>query len=173
MHHSGSYRGFDSCIACHGNAGAEDRPRYVAANAPTTDGVSVSFRELLHAIHRGRSAATAGSFGVVGAGSAPYPDNFTFHTFEQVGFPARPGASAQCARCHGESNTSWRDVAPRSHPTAASVEALAWRGVCAACHDTSAAAAHFDLQTSGGSESCAVCHSTGDFDALDVVHRAR
>jgi hypothetical protein len=55
--HDGQYRGFETCIACHGQAGSEDLPRYVAANAPATTGVTVNFRTLLHQIHRGSSLA--------------------------------------------------------------------------------------------------------------------
>src|SRR5262249_21315216 len=53
LSYHGTYRGFDTCILCHGSSGTEDRPRYVSANAPDTRGLSVQFRTLLHKVHRG------------------------------------------------------------------------------------------------------------------------
>src|SRR5207237_1334636 len=34
--HGGGRRGVDTCLLCHGSAGTEDRPQYVAAAAPAT-----------------------------------------------------------------------------------------------------------------------------------------
>src|SRR5262249_1270223 len=64
--HGGSRRGYDSCLLCHGTAGAEDRARYVAANAPATTGTTVNFRTMLHKIHAGSSLTNASTYTVVG-----------------------------------------------------------------------------------------------------------
>jgi hypothetical protein len=169
----GIYRGFESCIACHGNAGAEDRPRYVSANAPETAEVTTNFRTLLHAIHRGAELANASTFTVVGAGTAPYPDDFELNGYEPILFPAHPARTAQCAKCHGAANTAWIEPAPRDHPSEQGEPVLAWRFTCGACHDSAASLGHFALQTSGGVETCSICHGPGNPDAVEVVHKAR
>jgi hypothetical protein len=172
--HGATYRGFDACIACHGNAGGEDRPRYVAANAPDTFGVTVNFRTLLHQVHRGSQLANANTFQVVGAGPAAYPDNFEARQYDEIVFPALPGRTATCAKCHGSANTAWIEPAPRDHPTDQILPSRPWRATCAACHDTAAAAAHFDLNTTlGGVESCAVCHGPGAQLDVELAHKAR
>ncbi len=52
--HGRNRRGYESCLACHGTAASGDRPQYVAANAPATDGVTVNFREIGSASRRER-----------------------------------------------------------------------------------------------------------------------
>ncbi len=173
-YHDGAYRGFEACIACHGNAGAEDRPRYVASNAPATDGVTTSFRSLLHSIHRGRDLDAAATFTVVGSGASAYPNNFTNHGFASVGFPARPGASAHCTKCHGAANANWNDPPSRDHPSDQGTPTAVWRIACAACHDSANASAHIALETApGGVENCAACHASGGSDDTALVHKTR
>jgi hypothetical protein len=171
--HGGANRGFDTCILCHGTAGSEDRPRYVAANAPATDGVTVNLRTLLHAIHMGKLLANPQAFTVVGAGAATWPDNFTAKSYATFEFPAMPGAAAQCAKCHGPGNTAWLEPAPRDHPTAQGAPVRVWGRVCAACHDSTATAAHIAAQTPAGVEACEVCHGDGKAFAVDIEHFAR
>jgi hypothetical protein len=63
-----------------------------------------------------------------------------------------------CTACHGEGNTAWYDVAERVHPDQ-TVPTRAYYIACSSCHDSSAAVAHMDVNTSpSGAESCAVCH---------------
>jgi hypothetical protein len=173
-YHDATYRDFDACIACHGNAGAEDRPRYVAANAPETSGVTVNFRTLLHQIHRGAELANAATFEVVGAGAGAYPDNFATREFDQILFPALPGRTAHCAKCHGDSNAAWIAPAPRDHPTDQTLPTRPWRAACAACHDSAATAAHINLNTDAfGVESCDVCHGPGALSEVELAHKTR
>jgi hypothetical protein len=172
--HDGIYRGFDTCIACHGTAGSEDRPRYVAANAPATAGVTVNFRTLLHQIHMGSKLVHASTFTTVSDGPAPYPDNFTLRTFDHVLFPAQSGGAAQCAKCHGATNDAWKTAALRDHPTQQGLPVREWRAVCAACHDSTGTQAHIATQTSGaGEEACVVCHDPGNLLSVETVHKTR
>ena len=96
--------GVDSCIACHGVAATGDRPQYVAANAPATDGVTINFRELIHKVHMGADLEHPEEYVVNGFGAGAYPNNFTSLTFEHVVFPALPDGVKACATCHGESS---------------------------------------------------------------------
>ena len=173
-YHEGRRRGFETCIACHGTAGAEDLPPYVAANAPQTSGVTTSFRTLLHEIHRGSQLANAASFEVVTSSTAAYPDNYGLHDYSDYLYPALPGRTLNCAKCHGAGSTSWIEPAPREHPSEQVLPVLAWRAVCGACHDKSSDVAHYATQTSSqGLEACATCHGPGTQLAVELVHRAR
>jgi hypothetical protein len=166
------YHGFDTCIVCHAAAGSEDRPRYVAANAPETSGVTVNFRTLLHKVHMGKHLPDADPFTVVGAGPNPYPDNFTARTFAHVNFPATPGGTAQCTKCHGDTNTSWKEPLPRDHPSEQGFPVRVWRAACVTCHDATSTVAHADTYTSAaGVESCADCHGPGGTESVELVHK--
>lgn len=174
MFHGASRRGFVSCIVCHGTAGSEDRPRYVAPGAPDTTGVTVNFRTMLHKLHMGEDLTNASTYTVVGFGSpANYPDNFSEHTYEQVVYPALPERTKDCASCHGTGNEAWFDLADRDHPTEQTTPVLEWTVTCGSCHDSDAAQAHIDQQTPGGIETCAVCHGEGNEFSVERVHKVR
>jgi OmcA/MtrC family decaheme c-type cytochrome len=159
----GRYKGFDTCIQCHGSSGAEDLPRSVASGAPATPGRSVEFRTLLHKIHRGQELEDE-SYRVVGAGTAPYPDNFVARVYhDYTTLPSYPDRTLDCARCHGESNTAALLPAEREHPSAQSRPLQTWRPACASCHDGDAVIAHVDSNTApNGAEACAICHDPGE-----------
>jgi len=168
--HGFGRRGFESCVLCHGSAGAEDKPPYVAGNAPETPGVTVGFRTMLHKIHMGEELANAATYDVVGFGSGAYPDNFSVSNFAEILFPALPGSVRQCVKCHG--NDAWHQPAPRAHPTDQDVPIRRWAAVCGSCHDTTDAQAHISVQTDTlGNESCGVCHAPGEDEAVERVHK--
>lgn len=170
--HGFGRRSYNSCVVCHGASGTEDRPKYVAGNAPATDGVTISFRTMLHKIHMGEELANASSYTVVGFGAAAFPDNYTAHTYGEVVYPALPGGVSNCAKCHGAENTSWQEPSDRNHPTEQDVPVLRWAAVCGSCHDSDDAQAHIEVQTSGsGAESCGVCHGPGKEWSAQRVHK--
>jgi len=168
----GTYRGFDTCILCHGASGTEDLPRFVAANAPATPGQSVEFRTLVHKIHRGKELEDE-SYQVVGAGTAAYPDNFVAHAYhEHATLPAYPDRTLACARCHGEGNTQALLPAEREHPTSQIRPLQIWRPACATCHDGDPVTAHIDSNTApNGGEACAICHDPGEFEDAFIAHQ--
>jgi len=171
--HGGGRRNFDVCIACHGTAGGQDRPQYVAANAPATPELSIEFRNMLHKIHMGAELTKASEYEVVGFGSPAWPDNFGLNTYEAVEFPALPGMTKHCEKCHGTAE-AWMEPTNRDHPTEQGVPVHEWKSACGSCHDSDAAAAHIDVQTSsGGAESCGICHGTGKDEAVEIVHKNR
>lgn len=172
--HDRHARGLAACLACHGTAGAEDLPRYVAAGAPETPGARVDLRSMVHKIHHARLLDDPAAFELVGAGDAPYPDNFEVSTFASILLPAQPGATKNCAACHGADNTAWQTPADALHPDPDAVPVLAWQRTCAACHDAPAQVAHMDAQTSpAGAESCPICHGPGEELSVENVHRPR
>ena len=168
--HGFGRRGFESCVLCHGTAGAEDRPQYVAAGAPETPGVSVSFRTMLHKIHQGEELENAATYDVVGFGSGAYPNNFAVANFGEIVFPAQPGGTRNCIKCH--ENDVWHEPRPRAHPTDQGAPIRRWAAVCGACHDSSDAQAHINVQTDfNGKESCGVCHGEGKDENVENAHR--
>jgi OmcA/MtrC family decaheme c-type cytochrome len=172
--HDGTYRGFDTCIVCHATAGSEDRPRYVAAGAPDTPGVTVNFRTLLHKVHMGKKLTNASTFTVIGSGPGDYPDNFTANTFDHILFPPMPGGATQCVKCHGATDTSWELPAPRDHPSEQGMPVLVWRAACVTCHDASSTDAHAAMYTTvAGVESCGDCHAPGGVENVELVHKPR
>lgn len=170
--HGAGRRSFDSCVLCHGTSGIEDRPQYVAANAPATTGQTAGFRTMLHQIHMGEELANASTFAIVGFGSTAYPNNFGVSHFDEVIFPALPGGVANCAKCHGSTNTAWHAPSDRNHPTAQVEPVKRWAAVCGACHDSTDALAHIEVQTaSSGAESCGVCHGEGGEWNVQRMHK--
>ncbi len=164
--HGGGRRGYASCAQCHTVAGAEDRPRYVAPGATETPGTTIDFRTMLHKIHHGRELTEGADYVVNGFGLG-YPDNFTAHTYEHVGYPVMPDGTADCASCHGTDNDAWPAPAPRDHPDGLGHPTRSWYFACTSCHDGRATRAHAETNTSAaGEEACATCHGPGR--ALDV-----
>jgi hypothetical protein len=186
IYHEGRYRSFQTCIACHGAPGAEDRPKYVSANAPSTPGRSVAFRELLHALHSGGMLPASPMYQVVTEGPGAYPDDFTVKSYESIEFPATR-STANCGMCHEDhasghgnhGNTGgvppvWYDPSPRAHPTAQGKPIQVWRSSCFGCHQDAPAVAHMDANTAlSGVESCAICHDSDGIAPVDVMHEVR
>jgi hypothetical protein len=171
LFHGGGRRGFDACLLCHGTPGSEDRPPYVAGNAPPTSGTTISLRSMLHKIHMGAELANASTYTLVGFGSTGWPNNFTAHTYGEVEFPALPQGTKNCQVCHGKDNTAWIEPTDRDHPTQQGAPVREWQAVCNSCHDSSAATAHIDLMISAsGAESCEVCHAPGKEWGVESVH---
>jgi OmcA/MtrC family decaheme c-type cytochrome len=126
---------------------------------------------MLHKIHRGEELANASTYTLVGFGGAAWPNNFGANTYAEVVFPALPGGTANCAKCHGDTNTAWIEPSDRNHPTVETLPVRSWRAVCGACHDSDAATAHIEAQTAGGAESCTVCHGPGRDWSVQVMHK--
>src|SRR4029077_9353685 len=126
---------------CHGTAGSEDRPQYVAPNAPPTSLLTIEFRQMLHKIHMGENLTNAATYEVGGFGSGSYPNNFSINTYEEVAFPAMPDGVKNCEKCHGVGNDAWKVPTPRMHSLQVT-PTRAWRTVCSSCHDSSSVLAH-------------------------------
>jgi hypothetical protein len=168
--HGFGRRGYESCVLCHGTAGSEDRPKYVAGNAPDTTGLTVNFRTMLHKIHAGSSLANGATYDVIGFASGAYPNNFVAHNYSEVVFPALPGGVGRCEKCHG--NDAWHEPAPRAHPTDQDVPIRRWSAVCGSCYDSTDALAHINVQTDmSGNESCGICHGPGEDLDVERAHK--
>jgi OmcA/MtrC family decaheme c-type cytochrome len=168
--HGFGRKDFNSCVLCHGTSGAEDRPQYVAGNAPPTQGATVSFRTMLHKIHMGAELSNASTYELIGHGSGAYPNNFGVVNYGHVAFPSFPGGTANCVKCHD--NDAWHEPKPRAHPTEQGTAIGRWTAVCGACHDSTDAQAHIAVQTDpSGNESCGVCHGPDEDLSVELVHK--
>jgi OmcA/MtrC family decaheme c-type cytochrome len=149
------------CVMCH-NPMATDAARRPAEAMPPT---SINFRVLIHRIHRGEEANQP--LVVYGFGNNPID-------FGEVRFP---GNLADCETCHLP-GTNTLPLPAGIQPTTVTQDGqvvsvtLATRAICAGCHDSTAAAGHFELQTTAdGLETCEVCHGQGSEFAVEVIHR--
>jgi len=173
LFHGSQRRDYETCILCH-FAGSEDRPQYVAGNAPETTGATIDLPPMIHRVHMGEELDDPESYVLVGFGSAPYPDNFTPHTYAEVVFPSFLGGTMNCIACHGEGNTAWQEPSDRDHPTQQVFPVRTWRTTCGSCHNASSVAAHIDTQTSpDGYEACEVCHGPEEDLSVEIVHKPR
>jgi hypothetical protein len=173
LFHGGGRRNFDTCVQCH-TSGSEDRPRYVAGNAPETPGATVEMMHMIHSIHMGEELYDPESYVLVGFGGAQYPNNFTPHTYEEVIFPTLDGGPMVCRACHGEDNTAWTDPSNRDYPDGDGSPVRNWRAACGSCHNSPSTMAHINTQTdASGAEACAVCHGPGKELSVETMHKIR
>jgi hypothetical protein len=97
----------------------------------------------------------------------------SLHSAHADVFPSLPGGVQNCTACHGEGNTAWFEVAERVHPEQ-SVPTRAYYIACSSCHDSSAAVAHMEVNTSpSGAESCALCHGPDGQYPIERSHFLR
>jgi OmcA/MtrC family decaheme c-type cytochrome len=184
--HGGSrVNGPDWCVTCHN---PENSSSNIFAGV-IPDGVNgagmsihgqkpMNLKDLVHGLHAGKPVGGAAirtepfSFirGTVAGGSGQGP-----YDFSDIGFPAK---LADCETCHQPDTYSlplvadamWSVVDGFPGATAAAPHnpGMAERmapvsATCYGCHNTPAAKAHFESNTSfaSGAESCAVCHGPG------------
>jgi len=164
--HGNHRRGVDSCLLCHGVAGAEDAATYVYPSGVASPGVTIDFRTMVHKIHHGKQLDAGANYQVAGFGGSG-------HSYEHVGFPFMPGETSNCTSCHGENTTAWFDPTDRLHPNAM-LPTRSWRAACASCHDSAAEVAHIDANTSpSGGEACKICHGIGEDQDVRKVHTVK
>ncbi len=167
--HGGGRRGVESCLLCHSVSGGEDKAQYDTTSAPPSTGVTIDFRTMLHKIHRGAELANASTYQVIGFGGAA-------SMYDEVEFPAFPGGTMNCTKCHGTENTLWQGPADRDYPGVGgqTPEVHEWASVCSACHDDDLTTVHIETQTTlSGAEACALCHGEGKEVAVELVHKPR
>ncbi len=186
--HGGTRKSPEYCVMCH-TPGAVDGngPRF---EVPATTVQSVSFKTLVHKVHRGSQLAQGY---VIGGEPAPTPANpaGTPVDFGKVQFP---GDLRACWACH--SSTSYLPPLPAGLLPTVSQEVLACTdatldptaycsnrvaqspsllaplsAACTACHDSSSSVAHAEANTApDGAESCEVCHGAGQEWDVQAVH---
>lgn len=143
------------CVMCH-NANATDEARRPDQAMPPA---TVDFRVMVHRIHSGANASRPVQF---------YGFGDELHDFSKVALPTE---LTNCQTCHLADTynmATLTDLLPSTITQAGEVvnAVPAITSVCTACHDSSAASGHAQLQTTGNLvETCVVCHGTGrEFD---------
>lgn len=185
MLHGGQRVSTDHCVLCH-NPGQTDwgrRPKSggVVNLAATEDGIeerSVDFRTMIHKIHTGEELDESRPYAIYGFGSS-------LHVFDEVLYP---GNRARCSTCHVDDSYLVESVPANALPVTANetdtllhgssaVHPLAdpWvppiQAACLACHDSSGARVHAELNTNAaGEEACSVCHGEGREFSVREVH---
>jgi hypothetical protein len=93
------------------------------------------------------------------------------HEVHAETFPVFPNGSAECAKCHGDTDVSV--PTNRSHPTQQGKPAQDWTVACTGCHTSSSAGAHADTMISPvtGAEACETCHGPKSDLAVEQMHR--
>jgi hypothetical protein len=154
-----------NCESCHSNlafhGGARHDPQYCDTchmpEALDFDGVqTISFKYMIHSIHRGEELAKGFSIGS--------------HDYSDVVYP---GDLRDCATCH-VNNSQQVPVESGLLPT---MTPQAWwspmapnTAACLSCHDDDDAAVHAYSNTAFFGESCGTCHGEGRAAAVDKVH---
>jgi len=155
--HGGMRRNTQYCILCH-NANDNDGETRPASQNPVQ---TISFRTLLHRVHKGDALENDWSI----FGHSGTPVNYNGLRF--------PGDLRDCAKCH-VNNTNEVPVpdglvntpTPRLFYSPLAPTASA----CLGCHDGEDAAAHTYQMTAPFGESCSVCHQEGADFAVSEVH---
>jgi OmcA/MtrC family decaheme c-type cytochrome len=176
--HGGIRNATEHCVLCH-NPSFDSLGRQPAPAAGTTaETFPVNFKALIHKIHRGPDL------------TEPYllfaPDG-TATNVQELLFP---GDLRHCQKCHVTDAAGNRtellipdkgvlgpDVQPTEHhridakkTILETIATLPITSACTSCHDTPVTAAHVQLNTLGGVETCTICHGDGRDFAVDKVH---
>jgi OmcA/MtrC family decaheme c-type cytochrome len=186
--HGGTRKSPEYCVMCHTPAEVDDQnaPRFEVAETTVP---SVSFKTLVHKVHRGSQLAQGY---VVGGYPAPTEAN-PEGTPVDFGKVLYPGDQRACWACHA--STSYLPPLPAGLSPTVTQEVLACTdspldagaycasravesqsmlppvsAACTGCHDDSASVAHVLANTTGGVESCLGCHGVGETWDVQVVH---
>ncbi|HEX6811274.1 MAG TPA: hypothetical protein VF384_06605 [Planctomycetota bacterium] len=127
--HGGSRRGFDTCISCHGSAGAENTLVYENPTTGNPFGTTVEFRHMLHSFHENVFPGMPG--GVQDCAKCHGANNSAWAMPADRLHPqqTRPTRSwrAACSSCHG-SAAQVAHIDANTSPSGAES--------CAICHGT-------------------------------------
>jgi hypothetical protein len=156
LHGGGRNDGGAYCQTCH-QVWATDVDEAPEGATPQ----SIDFRYMIHKIHRGEDLVR---------GYDVYGHNGSFHPY---GDKEYPGDLRNCDACH--ENDSYQlplpvGTLPVTTPQDFWSPMMPETASCLSCHDSSAAAAHADLNTSDFGESCSVCHGVSSTFSVDKVH---
>ncbi len=154
--HGTARRDTQFCVLCHNPTFAANPP----ANAPNgTLPVSIDFKVMIHRIHQGEEQ------------TVPY--RFTRFDFSEVLYP---GDLRNCLKCH----TTNAQLLPLKTGVQGNIISQGGKvvkttspitAICSSCHDTSAAGAHIELNTTPkGVEACNVCHAEGREVSVSKAH---
>jgi OmcA/MtrC family decaheme c-type cytochrome len=182
--HGGSrVNGPNWCVACHNPETSSSNifegviPEGVRGAGMTTSQLPMNLKDLIHGLHAGKPVGgdpiRTVPFSFIRSNVAATTGGAGPYDFSDIGYPA---ALADCQTCHLPgtqvlpipANALWSvvDGYPGATASAPHNPAMAERmapisAACYGCHNTPAAKAHFDNNTSTGGEACVICHGPG------------
>jgi OmcA/MtrC family decaheme c-type cytochrome len=154
--HGGGRVNTDYCVLCH-NANMTDVGKRTTAGGPNPP-ESVQFTRMIHKIHTGQALNEKPYIIYGGSPANPGPIDMSTGTF--------PTERTNCTKCHLPGSNLLSFMRTTAAPTTvrqgdvvvSSIPPV--QNACNSCHDSSAARAHSETQTtSSGREACAVCHN--------------
>jgi OmcA/MtrC family decaheme c-type cytochrome len=189
--HGGSRKGAQYCTMCH-NPNKANNERIGRREGTTVLAETVDFKVMIHKIHAGEELSQPYLLYGFPAPSIANPDG-TAIDFAETRYPR---SRAECAACHAPGTFGLplaAGVLPStaaeltcSEPADSDADAFCtnpfWTitallrmppttAVCTGCHDSSAAVAHAQVNTTAtGQEACATCHGPGKDHDVAKVH---
>lgn len=157
--HGNGRKGVRGCVMCHA-AGGEDRPTPAMGQTQAPEVDSIDWRVMIHKIHNAREldiVQNGGKYDLIGFGN-------NVIDFSTGILPYLKGEAKNCTACHA--NNRWQ--APYEQ-----TDIRIWKTACTSCHDSTATAAHVELNVLPGTnaEACSTCHGAGRAFSVAESHR--
>ncbi len=162
------------CVMCH-NPSNTDATTRAAGPAPysTQPPQGINFNLLVHRIHYGiNMQASNRTYTVIGFGGSV--NDFSSILFPQLSPSGKATDTANCSVCHINS-TEQNDLTLTglhmvTDPQGPINPIQPFSSACTGCHVDIPTAVHTLTNTTTLGEACAVCHSSGAIEAVDMVH---
>ena len=172
LHGANRVNSIGECVICH-NADATDKGQRPADPATTPDGLTerpIDFKQMIHKIHTGGDLNVL-PYVIYGFGGS-------VNDFSGVTYPRD---RRDCQACHIDTTASGlplkdgvlgttTSTGTTPNDDADNVRIQPMTAVCTSCHDSVNTAGHAADKTSGGNETCTVCHTSGLLLGADLAH---
>lgn len=174
LHGANRVNSIEECVICH-NPNAMDKGRRPADPTTTPDGLAerpIHFKVMIHKIHSGENLDQK-PYVIYGFGGS-------VNDFSEVTYPRD---RRDCLACHIDATPktfglplpggvlgTTISTGAKPNDDADNVRIQPMTAVCTSCHDSVNTAGHAADKTSGGAETCTVCHTTGLLLGADLAH---
>jgi len=174
LHGANRVNSIEECVICH-NPNATDKGRRPADPTTTPDGLAerpIHFKVMIHKIHSGENLDQK-PYVIYGFGGS-------VNDFSEVTYPRD---RRDCLACHSDATPktfglplpggvlgTTISTGAKPNDDADNVRIQPMTAVCTSCHDSVNTAGHAADKTSGGAETCTVCHTTGLLLGADLAH---
>lgn len=155
FHGSNRHNASEYCQTCHRPDATDEAVRLEGTDE------SIHFKYMIHKLHRGADLEN---------GYVVYGYRNSIHDYGDLHFP---GDLSNCETCHVEDTYNLplpAGALPTFSPSTPLNPMLPITASCLSCHDSDAAAAHADSNTSDLGESCETCHGDGKTYSVERVH---
>lgn len=160
--HGGNRQNVENCVICHNPNATDAAVRPADAGAPVT----IDFPVMIHKIHTGEELNQKPYIIYGYRGSVNEFDTVLYPTDRRV-----------CQNCHVPQSQLPEFLHQGAQPVVVSQNGKVLSStpplaaICTACHDSAQAVSHAQSNTApDGSESCVLCHASGQTAAVNVKH---